>query len=195
MSEDTKYRILQAASKVFGKFGYAKANIDDIAGEAGVASATLYHYFKNKEEIFLTIVRDEARDLESCIDQAVAKAETPQQKLEVFFVTQYRHLFENINFYNLTQEQLLGFHPLIFKGLKEFNSYRTRKIREIVQEGIEKKIFKPLDMDLLIEAIQDLNKGAFMRLRIQKRNFDVEKYINFLFTIIFKGIELERKGK
>ncbi|NOY76342.1 MAG: hypothetical protein GXO76_00595, partial [Calditrichaeota bacterium] len=123
------------------------------------------------------------------IDEALKKAGSPQEKLKTFFHTQYKHLFDNINFYNLTQEQLLGFHPIVFKGLNEFNDYRTRRIRQIVEEGIRAGIFKPMNVDLLTEMIVDLNKGAFVPFKMQGKNFDVKKHIDFLFEIIFKGIE------
>ena len=189
MSEDTKLRILQAAARIFGKFGYTKTNIEDIAREAGIGKATIYHYFKNKEDVFLTIVRNEAHALEIRIDEALKRARSPQDKLKTFFLTQYKHLFDNINFYNLTQEQLLGFHPIIFKGLNAFNQYRIQRIRQIVEEGINKGAFKPMDVDLLTEMIVDLNKGAFVPLKMQGKEFNVKKHIDFLFEIIFKGIE------
>jgi len=189
MSEHTKERILQAAARIFGTFGYAKTNIEDIAHEAGIGKATIYHYFKSKEDVFLTIVRNEAHALEIRIDEALKKTGSPQEKLKTFFLTQYKHLFDNINFYNLTQEQLLGFHPIVFKGLNEFNKYRTQRIRQIVEEGIEMGVFKPINLDLLTEMLIDLNKGAFIPLKMQGKGFDVKKHIDFLFEIIFKGIE------
>ncbi|NOY76570.1 MAG: TetR/AcrR family transcriptional regulator, partial [Calditrichaeota bacterium] len=93
MSEHTKERILQAAARIFGKFGYTKTNIEDIAREAGIGKATIYHYFKSKEDVFLTIVRNEAHSLEIRIDEALKKAGSPQEKLKTFFHTQYKHLF------------------------------------------------------------------------------------------------------
>jgi AcrR family transcriptional regulator len=188
MAQDTRERILQAATRVFGKFGYTKTNIEDIAREAGIAKATIYHYFTSKEDVFLTIVRNEARSLENRIDEALKKVPGPREKLKTFFLTQYKHLFEHVNFYNLTQEQLLGFHPIIFKGLNEFDAYRQRRVREIVQQGIQQGVFKPFDVNLLTEMIIDLNKGAFFPLKIQRPDFDVEKHIDFLFEIIFSGI-------
>ncbi len=189
MSQDTRDRILQAATRVFGRFGYTKTNIEDIAREAAIGKATIYHYFKNKEDVFLTIIRNEAKSLESRIDAAIEKAPTPREKLKTFFLTQYKHLFEHVNFYNLTQEKLIGFHPIVFKGLDQFDEYRRKRIRGIVEEGIRRGDFKPFDVNLLAEMIIDLNKGVFFPLKIQQRDFDVEKHIEFLFEIIFSGIE------
>lgn len=48
--------ILDAATRVFGRMGFQDAKMADIAAEAGVAAGTVYNYFKNKEEVFRSIL-------------------------------------------------------------------------------------------------------------------------------------------
>jgi AcrR family transcriptional regulator len=43
--------LLVAAEAVFARVGYSKATTNEIAAEASVSPATLYQFFKNKEEI------------------------------------------------------------------------------------------------------------------------------------------------
>lgn len=49
--------ILAAASRVFLREGYHRANLDVIAEDAGVSKQTIYNHFKDKEELFLTVIR------------------------------------------------------------------------------------------------------------------------------------------
>jgi TetR/AcrR family fatty acid metabolism transcriptional regulator len=49
--------ILEAAIKVFAKFGYHNSGISQIAKEAGIASGSVYLYYKNKEEVLASIFR------------------------------------------------------------------------------------------------------------------------------------------
>jgi AcrR family transcriptional regulator len=65
----TKERILAAAFARFSHYGYRRTSMEDIAAEAGVARASLYSQFQNKEEIF----RGLAADLHA---SALAGAET-----------------------------------------------------------------------------------------------------------------------
>ena len=46
-------RIINGAMKVFATFGYGKASMADMAKEAGVSKALLFHYFETKKELFL----------------------------------------------------------------------------------------------------------------------------------------------
>jgi AcrR family transcriptional regulator len=52
-------RILQVAREVFFEEGYAAATMSTIAARLGGSKATLYAYFKNKEDLFEEIIRDQ----------------------------------------------------------------------------------------------------------------------------------------
>ena len=52
---DKRDRILEAAVKVFARKGYFAARVADIAGQAGVADGTIYLYFRNKEDILISL--------------------------------------------------------------------------------------------------------------------------------------------
>lgn len=49
--------ILAAAERTFGRLGFHDAKMADIAAEAGVAAGTVYNYFKNKDEVFASILQ------------------------------------------------------------------------------------------------------------------------------------------
>ncbi len=49
---DRRQEILEGALRVFGRKGYAAATNADIAREAGVTAAALYHYFPSKADLF-----------------------------------------------------------------------------------------------------------------------------------------------
>ena len=57
-SAETRERILAAAEKCFGRYGYDKTSNKDIADEAGLTTGALYHYFDSKQELFLVLVKE-----------------------------------------------------------------------------------------------------------------------------------------
>jgi TetR/AcrR family fatty acid metabolism transcriptional regulator len=54
-SDDKRARILQAAAKVFARKGYFAAKVSEVARKAGVADGTIYLYFRNKEDILVSL--------------------------------------------------------------------------------------------------------------------------------------------
>ena len=72
--DDRPGEILVAALTCFAERGFAATRLDDVARRAGVTKGTLYLYFRNKEELFKAVVRQEllpniAR-LEAVVDEA-----------------------------------------------------------------------------------------------------------------------------
>ncbi len=57
-SEDTREHIAHAATRLFSKQGFDGTSIRDIAKAAGVTKPVLYYYFENKEDMFVTLIRE-----------------------------------------------------------------------------------------------------------------------------------------
>ena len=71
---DKRQAILDAAFAVFAREGYAQAGVDVIAAEAGVAKATVYSHFGDKENLLHEAIAASA-------DQALAKNLAAVEKL------------------------------------------------------------------------------------------------------------------
>tara|TARA_Y100001968_G_scaffold280507_1_gene277014 strand:+ start:2527 stop:3120 length:594 start_codon:yes stop_codon:yes gene_type:complete len=54
--ENRKNQILNAAFEVFVKKGYAKTTMDDIVAASKLSKGALYHYYKSKKELFLSLI-------------------------------------------------------------------------------------------------------------------------------------------
>ena len=58
---DTKERILWTALNLFAENGYEAVSVSDIAGELGITKGALYRHYRNKRDIFDSIVARMAR--------------------------------------------------------------------------------------------------------------------------------------
>lgn len=65
-------QIIDAAIRVFARTGYYNSRVSDIAREAGIASGTIYLYFKTKEDILITLFRDKMSVFVSSLRRAIA---------------------------------------------------------------------------------------------------------------------------
>lgn len=57
LAEERRKQILDAAARVFAQKGYERATIADIARAAGIAEGSIYNYFKNKNDLLISIPR------------------------------------------------------------------------------------------------------------------------------------------
>lgn len=56
LPDKKRLSILNAAAEIFASEGYHHASISDICKNAGISNGALYKYFKNKEDLFLSII-------------------------------------------------------------------------------------------------------------------------------------------
>jgi len=68
--------IIQVAHKIFSRYGLIKTTVDEIAKTARMGRASLYHYFKSKEDIFREVVEKENQFLKEKIQERSFRKET-----------------------------------------------------------------------------------------------------------------------
>ena len=61
-AEERKKHILDCAKRLFARNGYYNTQISDIVTEADIARGTVYQYFENKDDIFITLMENLYRD-------------------------------------------------------------------------------------------------------------------------------------
>ena len=86
-----KYKqIIDAAIIVIAENGYHQSQVSKIAKQAGVADGTIYLYFKNKEEILVSVFEEKmeifAHNLKEIIQQEISSSEKLYKMIENHFV-------------------------------------------------------------------------------------------------------------
>lgn len=81
---DKNQIIVNAAANMFGRYGFSKTTMGDIATEAGVARQTVYNAFPGKEEILRAVVRHIGEETFVSVMASWANAKTIDEKLSAF---------------------------------------------------------------------------------------------------------------
>lgn len=83
-TEEKRQKILETANEMFLESGFDSISMSDIAAKVGGSKATLYGYFKNKEEIFVAVMMANARKLAGKAFSALDKPLPLDKKLSLF---------------------------------------------------------------------------------------------------------------
>jgi TetR/AcrR family transcriptional regulator len=100
-----KKDIVDAAERIFFSKGMDNATMDDVAEEAELSKGTLYLYFKNKEDLYLSIHLRGNHLLKSFFQKAVARAGTGIEKTKaigeayIMFYDKYPDYFNAMIYY------------------------------------------------------------------------------------------------
>jgi TetR/AcrR family fatty acid metabolism transcriptional regulator len=96
-SRNKRERITDAAIVVFAQKSYRAARVSDVAKQAGVADGTIYLYFKNKEDLLLSIFEEKMDMLLQLLRKDLAGVECPLERIRIYV----RHHFEQLETYPL----------------------------------------------------------------------------------------------
>ena len=142
MSNETKEKLLAIATEHFVKHGYEGARMDAIATDSGFNKATFYYHFKNKEELYKSVLVSILSTIDLSI-QNINPTDTPQEKLKTY-------LYGLVNFFGSNEHYAILMMREVSSGGKHFSievAGGMMKIMKtfvsILHEGIEKKVFRP----------------------------------------------------
>jgi AcrR family transcriptional regulator len=95
IDENARYkRVIRAAEELFKKVGFRAVTMELVAREANVAKATLYSYFKNKDELYVAVCARMARILRDSVEQALMKPDAPlDERLAEAVIAKHRPVF------------------------------------------------------------------------------------------------------
>ena len=90
--EETKTRLMNIAKVRFERFGFKKTTLDEICSDARISKKTLYMFFKNKEDLFVSLFNNEALKSRKTVLGKLKNIEDPLEKIKKFTEVSKEHL-------------------------------------------------------------------------------------------------------
>jgi AcrR family transcriptional regulator len=177
-----KEQILKTAQKRFVKHGLSKTTIEEIGRDLRIGKATVYHYFKSKEEIFYEVISGE-------IDRYLEEVKEALFKDEPDFIGQitgYLNIKDNLEekYPLISQLLFLFFKDQALDKDHEIQNILVEKESELLLEFL-KQTFNKKTIDILI--IRFIVYQTWGLVLIRKLNADLKfSDQNFLQVFLMK---------
>lgn len=181
-------QIIETASRIFSKYGFRKTTMDEIARLMGKGKSSIYYYFKNKEEIYEAVIDRETEILRRELVRAISQADTPQEKLRRFVEVRMRIFSKLSNVYNAIRTEVVAHLASIEKFRQKYDREEIHMLQDILQEGVDKGVFRIEDTLLTATAIVTALKGLEVPLFWSGVRKDTEERMNDLLNVLFYGI-------
>ena len=143
---DVRERIIDEAARLFVSLGYHGISMREIAEAAGVSKAGIYYYFRDKEELFLAILRANLEAIERIIEEARHEPTSPDQ-IRWFVHKLFEQAPEQRAIIRLASQEIAHIGP---EARAEFSRlYRQKfvgQVEALLQEGIECGELEPMDV-------------------------------------------------
>jgi TetR/AcrR family fatty acid metabolism transcriptional regulator len=136
------------AAKLFASHRFHEARMDDIAAAAEVGKGTLYRYFKDKEELYMSLLARASEEVPRRLRCAVEKADGPRAKLEAYVAAVFVIFEEHPHLLELIQHA-----EALLRSGKEFTWNKARQqsvemIRQVLAEAEQTGAFHVADHEL-----------------------------------------------
>lgn len=179
---ETEKIIFDAAVEVFLEKGFATAKLKDIAERANINQSLLHYYFRNKENLFKSVIKQKFLELIDKLECLLNKKDGDTENIDEFVLTYHKFFINNPNMPMFFISELNN-NPKIIKELlpeDEINRFKLIIIKNFKNTGLQNKYDLPPEQ--LIISFISLIAFPFVAKEIVKLIFnqDDEQYMNFV---------------
>ncbi len=189
---DKHQQIIDAAVRVFARNGYYNSRVSDIAKEAGIASGTIYLYFKTKDEILVTLFREKMAEFVATVRKAIAGEPDAVAKLRGLIRLHFKLLEEHPEMAEVVQVELRQGQKF-FRGASanEVSGYFDL-ISSVLEEGMAAGLFRD---DLPVKTVRKVLFGAMDQMAtswvLGKRGYKLSETADAVADIFLKGLAVK----
>ncbi len=145
--DDKREALFQATVELVNKNGFAASSVSKIARKAGVSPATLYVYYKNKEDLLVSTYIEIKRDLSRALLEDFDKDQPIRDILKNIWYRMFKHISGHKEYFRYT-EQFANSPYSALVDAEQVEHY-FEPVIEVLNRGIEQKIIKNVNFDIL----------------------------------------------
>ncbi len=154
---DKRNRILQAAIEVFSRKGFFNSKVSEIARASGVADGTIYLYFKNKDDLLISLFEEKMAEVVADVKKRIQAGENPLDRMRIFIENHMGLLECEAGLIEVLQVELRQSS----KFLKDYTPVKFFEYLDvlsgILEEGKREGVFRP---DLNVNVARRVVFGA-----------------------------------
>jgi len=147
-------RILRAAVKIFSRKGFFNSKVSEIARAAEVADGTIYLYFRNKDDLLISLFEEKMGEVVADVRRRIATGGNALEKLRIFIENHMDLLERESGLVEVLQVELRQ----STKFLKDYTPVKFFEyldvISDILEEGKSQGVLRPdLNVSIARRAI------------------------------------------
>jgi TetR/AcrR family fatty acid metabolism transcriptional regulator len=185
--------ILEAAERVFARKGFHKATMNDIAKESQYAVGTIYIYFKDKENLYFSLMESKMKDMKYKIRKFVEESKD-SDKLKVLIKCYLETFKKNRDFFKIFFSEFRfkehseneKFNKAHIKGFMKSIEYITQIMELYKKQGIIRKDVNSRKAAHLVSGM--INSTVFYWVYSNDKKCDVNNQVDFICDMVFNGI-------
>ena len=185
-----RYRILRAAIKIFSQKGFFNSKVSDIAQAAGVADGTIYLYFKNKDDLLISLFEEKMAEVVADVRERVAEEDGALSRLKIFIENHMGLLLREAGLIEVLQVELRQSN----KFMKDYVPVKFLEYLDVISEILELgKREGTFRQDLNVTVARRAVFGALDEMALayvlsRKRKYDPAEAASEIYRLFAEGL-------
>ncbi len=192
--QNLRSRIVDAARELFHEHGYSKVSASEIAQAIGISKKTLYKEFETKEDILRAVILPKLKESAKKIDSILADRTMP-------FLDKLKEVMSMIGFQHQRVSPVLSrdvfIHaPEVWREIHEVKQARFRKFGTLIEEGIERGVFRSdVPAEIILRSYTAAVENLMVPQTLGELPCTAQVAFQSLIKILFEGILETDAGK
>ena len=152
--------ILNAAIELFTVNGYHNVTMNQIAEKAEFSIGTLYNFFKNKEDLYHSLVLEKCKEYAGIQSRILDKDTAVLEKVREYIANEIQFFLDNTSFIRIvlaeTRGESFNLRSKLRKDARQIMNDLDEKLASVMEEGVRKKVFRKLDPVHLALTLQGI---------------------------------------
>ncbi|MCZ8536224.1 TetR family transcriptional regulator [Paenisporosarcina quisquiliarum] len=183
-------QIIDAAVVVIAENGYHQAQVSKIAKQAGVADGTIYLYFKNKEDILISVFQEKMGLFVENLKAIISDGSTSSEKLLKMVENHFRVLATDHHLAIVTQLELRQSNKEIRMKINEVLKEYLMLLDDILIEGLENGEFQEeLDIRLARHMVFGTIDETITTWVMNEQKYDLMKLAPKVHRLLMSGMK------
>ena len=191
--------LLDRAKKLFSQRGYYQTQISHIIKNAKIARGTVYQYFKNKDDIFITLLQTAYDEWQATIAEEMKAVDPanlhPEDYLKFRIRNSLNYFVKDPEFTNLVLRMGYGLPARLVRVLdrmdKEIIDQMAAELGWAVKHGVVRKdLDVELTANLIHGAVSRIAYHYFVKKKARNGREEIDVLVGKIFDIIAPGLFL-----
>ena len=185
----TREVILEAARQRFLRFGPRKTTMDEVAREAGCSRTTLYTHFRNKEDLYASLLE---QDAEEFIREAASVLDAPGRSgakiRRIVDITRHTYARNQVLRLALTRDVEMSLEPVAHAFTRDQEWRIIDLLRRVLEEGVAEGSLRSIDPERVAYLMFHLGRVLVERETSGIGDYPFDEIMSLMDEVFARGI-------
>jgi len=188
---EVRSQIIDSATKYFSRYGFHKTTMDEIARNIHKAKGVLYYYFKNKEDLFNEVLKQELGSVKAALLKIVNSNKNALAIMTEYILTRFKLLNNAVNYHETLKADFFEKYHFVKDVREDFETFDQNQFTAIIQRGNDEGYLEVRNVGPTVDVAMMIIRSIEIPLFLQDKYKEYEKTIHELILMITSSLRPE----